>query len=120
MSSAYISGNRIENVYGGMFIGGGRDQEITDNTFVNCTNSIRFDERGVHYTIPQIYDNLNKVPYTSDIWVSSYPQIASILTDMPGYPINNKIYNDTLTNCGDFIISNEVRSHGEIYNNVFN
>ncbi len=100
-SSADIIGNVFRNVTRAMMIGGGRDNNVLNNIFVNCTPSIHVDARGLGWMrnehipgwIKEAQDSgtilgiaYNKPPYSV-----KYPKLSGILDDEPRAPKGNVI-----------------------------
>ena len=86
-SGETITGNvvyRIENR--GLFIGGGRDNIITNNLFVDCANGIYADNRGVDWIVDtpgSAWNLLEKlinegIDRHAEPWASRYPELDSI------------------------------------------
>jgi hypothetical protein len=116
MSSADVYENTIERVYCSMMIGGGRDNYIRNNTIIDCTKSIVFDDRGTTWmNLDQLYNNLKAVPYSSSLWTKKYPEIKTLINNPnPGIPYGNKIYNNKIVNSGKIAVSEAVRRYGSI------
>ena len=100
-SSADITGNIFMNVTRAMMIGGGRDNNVLNNIFINCTPSIHVDARGLGWMrnehipgwIKEAQDSgtilgiaYNKPPYSV-----KYPVLSGILDDEPRAPKGNVI-----------------------------
>lgn len=100
-SSADIIGNVFRNVTRAMMIGGGRDNNVLNNIFINCTPSIHVDARGLGWMrnehipgwIKEAQDSgtilgiaYNKPPYSV-----KYPKLSDILDDEPRAPKGNVI-----------------------------
>ena len=99
-SSADITGNIFNRVTRAMMIGGGRDNHVLNNIFIDCVPSIHVDARGLGWmhdspdswireacekgTISGIA--FNRPPYST-----RYPRLASILTEEPAAPVGNVI-----------------------------
>ena len=99
-SSADITGNIFNKVTEAMKIGGGRDNNVLNNIFIDCVPSLEIDARGLGWMEYQIIDWLkeakekgtisglvyNKPPYST-----RYPKLAKILDDEPNAPKGNVI-----------------------------
>jgi hypothetical protein len=100
-SSADIIGNIFRNVTRAMMIGGGRDNNVLNNIFINCIPSIHVDARGLGWMrneqipgwIKEAQDSgtilgikYNKPPYSV-----KYPKLSSIIEDEPRAPKGNVI-----------------------------
>lgn len=100
-SSADITGNVFKNVTRAMMIGGGRDNNVINNIFIDCVPSIHVDARGLGWMrnehipdwIKEAEDSgtilgiaYNKPPYSV-----RYPRLSDILGDEPRAPKGNVI-----------------------------
>lgn len=94
-SSATIFGNVFYKVSYASFIGGGRDNTIENNVFVECNPAIHVDARGVGMAqsaaSTQMPERLLAVPYKSPAWSSRYPKLVTILEDSPALPKGNSV-----------------------------
>jgi len=103
-SSAEIYGNIFRNVTRAMMIGGGRDNKVINNIFVDCVPSVHVDARGLGWMrnehipgwIKEAEDSgtilgiaYNKPPYSV-----RYPELVNILQDEPRAPKGNIISNN--------------------------
>ncbi|MBU3200979.1 right-handed parallel beta-helix repeat-containing protein [Clostridium estertheticum] len=119
MSSAEVYGNVFYKVKNPIFIGGGRDNIIENNIIVDCKTSINFDERGLTWDLNELYLNLSKVPYESDIWTNKYPELKYLSKNgSPGIPNNNVIENNLLYQTKMPSISDSVIKYGRVKNNI--
>ena len=94
-SGISIIGNIFHRAGRAAFIGGGRDNLVENNIFVDCPASVHVDARGVGWmkyhveadgTLPQ---RLKAMPYKQPPWSEKYPQLVNILDDSPGRPSGN-------------------------------
>jgi len=123
MSSAEVYGNVFYKVKTPILIGGGRDNIVENNIIADCKNSIIFDDRGLSWNpntiLPQLYENLKKVPYEDPTWTNKYPELKSILKDdKPGNPNNNIIKSNVLYKTKVPSISDSVIKNGNVTNNI--
>ncbi|MBN2506091.1 MAG: right-handed parallel beta-helix repeat-containing protein [Verrucomicrobia bacterium] len=93
-----IHGNLFERCMQSVFIGGGDDNVVTHNVFLDCRKSAHIDNRGMNWQKPatddpngELRSRLRAVPYTNELWRGRYPTLASILDDDPGVPIRNVV-----------------------------
>ncbi|MGC9316896.1 MAG: hypothetical protein ACP5KN_02525, partial [Armatimonadota bacterium] len=90
-----ISGNVFYRVYRAAFIGGGRDNSILNNLFVECPRAIHIDARAMGWAAGSVdttmTDRLNEMPYQSDLWRERYPKLIDILDDEPAAPKGNLV-----------------------------
>ncbi len=91
-SSADISGNIFYDVATPILIGGGRDNSMTNNMFINCGKAFSIDARGLGwakgvgvFATKELID-LN---YTKPPWSTRYPELLAILEDEPLAPKGN-------------------------------
>ena len=107
-SGIAVRANLILNIAGrGVFIGGGRDNAVSDNIFANCNDGVYLDARGratfaKHgVSANQIYlDKMKEVGASSPLYASRYPGLATLLEDEPGAPKNNIVDRNIFMNCG--------------------
>jgi len=112
-SGTTVTGNTFERVARGVLVGGGRDNVIDHNLFIDCTTAIRLDGRGLGwaaYSIPEsMRPALEAVPYRDPAWSARYPHLATILDDDPGAPKYNQITGNRAVRCGPDQIDPRVR-----------
>jgi uncharacterized Ntn-hydrolase superfamily protein len=96
-SGISIIGNIFHRAGRAAFIGGGRDNLVENNIFVDCEASVHVDARGVGWmkyhveaggTLPE---RLKATPYKQPPWSEKYPQLVNILDDSPGEPKGNMV-----------------------------
>ncbi|MBN1671259.1 MAG: right-handed parallel beta-helix repeat-containing protein [Kiritimatiellae bacterium] len=89
-----IEGNVFYDVTQAAFVGGGRDNKVLNNVFVDCSPAVHVDSRmrlkdkyGAH-ALPggSIYEKLMKTPYKEPPWSTTYPELVNILEDEWEYP----------------------------------
>lgn len=98
-SGTTVRRNLFANVMLPVFIGGGRDNEVTGNIFLRpVVAAVHVDDRGLNWYAPYIADansdlrrNLSEISYQAEPYRSRYPGLANILNDEPGSPKNNRI-----------------------------
>lgn len=95
-SGIIVRGNLIERVSMGVLIGGGRDNLIEDNKFVDNALAIHLDARGKTWQKTSTDDpnwplrkRLTEVPYTQSPYKERYPNLSNLLDDEPGTPKYN-------------------------------
>lgn len=94
-SGIVIRGNIFEGVDEAVFIGGGRDNLVEDNIFLNGFSPIYLDARGKDWKYAQgdkgddLQWHLESVPYKLYPYVDRYPHLSNILHDEPGMPKYN-------------------------------
>ena len=91
-----IHGNLFERCSRAVFIGGGDDNKVTNNVFIDCPRAAHIDNRGMVWQ-KQFTDDLESsintmlraMPYKNPEWQERYPTLAAILDDDPGVPKRN-------------------------------
>ena len=99
LSGTIVRRNLFVNVMRSVFIGGGRDNEVSANIFLKPRiAAIHVDDRGLNSDAhdianpdSQLRGNLVAVPYQAEPYRSRYPGLANILDDEPGSPKNNRL-----------------------------
>ncbi len=81
-----------------VLIGGGRDNAIEGNTFIDCVAAIQADARGTTWAKAEVtgeaaplYERLKAVPATEAVYTQRYPELATLLTDAPALAKGNSI-----------------------------
>ena len=131
-SGVTVTGNVVLNGPSGMLIGGGRNNSITDNIFINCKvrAAIYYDERGLHgrWTTPVrgdpasagnvLWKRLDEVPYKQEPWLSRFPYLAELDADpAPGAPKNAMVAGNLCWNCASNRFAPAVLKFGTVTNN---
>jgi len=103
-SSTDIIGNVFYDMLKPTFIGGGRDNTIANNLFIECEVPVYLDNRGLRWDHFRpdgpMYDELKRVHHDQPPYAERYPALARILDEIPQAPlgnvcINNVSYNST-------------------------
>ncbi len=80
------------------FIGGGRDNRIENNLFIQCEFPVYLDNRGLRWDHfrPEgpMYEDLRRWPYRKPPWSTRYPALARILEEIPQAPLGNVLANN--------------------------
>ncbi len=82
-SSADIYGNVFRNVVQPIQVGGGHDNSVVNNVFVDCVGGVRIDDRGVSADqgwIDRFFVQANLVPWQNALWKNRYPSLYALLT----------------------------------------
>jgi len=94
-----LVGNLFVNIGGrAILVGGGRDNDIVGNVFVNCRYGIHLDDRAAGWAASHFgkgsWDLVGKckaVDYQNPPWSDRYPRLARILDEDPLLPLGNRI-----------------------------
>ena len=98
-SSTTIFGNVFYKVQRAAFLGGGRDNVVDNNVFIDCAAAVHLDNRSqgwAHkYQKPggdhRMYGKLKDVRHDQPPWSARYPKLARILQDNPHAPLGNVV-----------------------------
>ena len=97
-SGITVKNNLIVSARRGVFIGGGRDNLITENIFSACDEAVFIDGRGAISVLrdgplanKKFLVKLTEFKVTRPPFSSQYPELASLANDEPGLPKNNQI-----------------------------
>ncbi|HZK81460.1 MAG TPA: right-handed parallel beta-helix repeat-containing protein, partial [Humisphaera sp.] len=97
-SGVLVYGNIIHQCGCGVLIGGGRDNTIDNNLFIDCNPAIFIDARGLSWmktffdgTEPILFDRLKQLHSSEPPYARRYPELARILVEQPAIPKGNKI-----------------------------
>lgn len=90
-----IAGNVFYQVTRAVFIGGGRDNVVENNLFVECAPALHLDARAMGwagYIVGTIMtERLEAIPYKKPPWSKRYPKLVNILDQAPAEPRGNRI-----------------------------
>lgn len=93
VSSTEIFGNVFYNVPKAVMIGGGRDNIVANNIFVQCKVPVYLDNRGLRWDHFRpngpMYEPLKRFRITEPPWSTHYPKLARILDEYPQAPLGN-------------------------------
>ena len=119
-SGTSIVGNIFFRVSNAIFIGGGRDNQVQGNLFVDCSSAVRIDQRGTGWEKAVTSDpngvfrkNLAAVPYQSPAY-AKYQHLGTILNDDPGAAKYNSLTDNVMvrsTCLNDLDISLQPQNH---------
>lgn len=97
-SGTTIYGNVFYKTDRGAFIGGGRDNTVENNTFIDCYPAVHVDARGLGWAsffisgkIPTMYNRMDDMNYSQPPYSEKYPELLALYADDPGMPKGNKI-----------------------------
>jgi hypothetical protein len=97
-SSTEIFGNVFYRTKESAFIGGGRDNVVKNNIFVECEQPVHLDTRGLTWDHFRpggpMYEPLKRFRHTEPPWSTRYPKLAKILDEHPQAPLGNIVENN--------------------------
>jgi parallel beta-helix repeat protein len=126
-SGTMVYGNVIYRVHRGVLIGGGRDNTVQNNIFVECGNAIHLDARGLGWskkyfdgTDKTLTDGLSAVRYNEPPYSVRYPGLRKLYEKNPALPegnsiVNNVIYGGKWLELTDGATIDMVRIEGNLY-----
>ncbi|MDA3926063.1 MAG: right-handed parallel beta-helix repeat-containing protein [Kiritimatiellae bacterium] len=89
----------------GVLLGGGRDNTLEDNIFINLPKGIHIDARGpkgITLDKPGSWNlktKCERVGYLSPLWKERYPRLARVLDEEPLLPMGNVFRRNILIGC---------------------
>ena len=96
-SGITVEGNLFRRAGRSAFIGGGRDNVVDNNIFIEGSPAVEVDARGIGWFAPTVVPDgfmrqrLDEMPWRSLSWTRRYPEIARLLDEAPEMPRNNRI-----------------------------
>ena len=110
-SGQSIVGNVFHRVRRAAFIGGGRDNLVSNNIFVECDPAVHVDSRGTRRItwkagLSSSWDlqaKIERYKYTTPPWSTRYPRLARIMGEQPALPMGNVIEHNLAWKCGKWL-----------------
>ncbi len=99
-AAATIRGNIFFKTPFSVFIGGGRDNLIENNIFIDCWKAMQIDARGLTWQIPHLDGRIKEatekgtlrgIRFREPPYSTRYPQLLTLLDDEPYKPKGNVI-----------------------------
>lgn len=106
-SGVDIFGNVVVSVERGVLVGGGRDNRLMHNIFMDTAMAALVDQRGAvrmsYHASPEgvLQRRLRAAPYQSAVWAARYPALQTLLAEDPGLPRNNTVMRNLLLHSGN-------------------
>lgn len=93
-----VTGNLFRRAGRAVLIGGGRDNVVENNLFVDCQPAIHVDARGKSWASfwfdgrdSTLMEGLRAVPCDRPPYSTRYPGLATILKEDPAFPSGNRV-----------------------------
>ncbi len=93
-----VTGNVFHRAGKGVQIGGGRDNTVTENLFVDCSPALHLDARGLGWasyfqdgTNTWLWDRMAELNADAPPYTERYPRLRQLLHDETGVPKGNVI-----------------------------
>ena len=101
-SGITIYGNLFYKAGRAAFIGGGRDNTVENNIFVECAPSTHVDARGLGWAkyyfdktldiyVNTLFDRMDAMNYSKPPYSEKYPELLKLYEDEPAIPKYNRI-----------------------------
>jgi hypothetical protein len=99
-SSAVVEGNVFYQVLRPVFLGGGRDNLVQNNVFVDCPKAMHIDSRALGWCGPHADGRIKEAQekgtiagdhYNEPPFSTRYPQLVTLLDDEPKKPKGNVV-----------------------------
>lgn len=101
-SGTTIYGNVFYRAGRAAFIGGGRDNTVENNIFVECAPSTHVDARGIGWAkyyfdksmdiyVNTLFDRMDAMNFKEPPYAVKYPELLRLYDDDPALPKNNRI-----------------------------
>jgi parallel beta-helix repeat protein len=105
-----IFGNIFRNVSMAILVGGGRDNTIENNIFLDCPIAVFIDARATTWAAfwwngkdNTLIDRLKAVNYSQPPYSERYPELKKILEDEPAQPKGNRIAHNLCSGGGKWL-----------------
>jgi hypothetical protein len=93
-----VYGNVFYRAGRAMMIGGGRDNLVENNVFVECAPSVHVDARGLGWasyffsgTLTLLFDQLKEMKYQEPPYSTRYPELLTLDQGNPAFPMGNRV-----------------------------
>jgi hypothetical protein len=97
-SGTTVYGNVCVRAGRAVLVGGGRNNTIENNIFVDCTPAVHVDSRGLGWAknyfdgkTNTLIERLNAIPYRQPPWSTRYPELLTLYEDEPALAKYNRI-----------------------------
>lgn len=96
-----VTGNMFYRAGRAVQIGGGRDNLVSNNVFVECEPAVHIDARGLSWAanyfdgrFPWMFERFHEMKADRSPYSKRYPPLATLLRDQPALPKGNRIVNN--------------------------
>ena len=103
-SGTTVFGNVCYRGGRGILVGGGRNNTVENNVFIDCKPAVHVDSRGLGWakyyfdnTDNTLVDRLNKMPYKDPPWSTRYPELLTLYQDQPALAKYNTVVRNIST-----------------------
>ncbi|MBN1673507.1 MAG: right-handed parallel beta-helix repeat-containing protein [Kiritimatiellae bacterium] len=126
LSGFTVFGNVFYRMTRAMFVGGGRDNIVENNIFVDCEPAVHVDARGLNKKRwgqhaeegGTLRKRLAEMPYQKPPWSTRYPELVNILNEKYDTPQGTRIMGNISTGGKWDGIRKEARPYIRVENNL--
>jgi hypothetical protein len=97
-SGTTVFGNVFCRASRGVLVGGGRNNTVENNIFVDCTPAVHVDSRGLGWAKSYfsgedntLVERLNAMPFRDPPWSARYPELLKLYDDQPALAKYNRV-----------------------------
>lgn len=94
-----VHGNIFYRAGRGVQVGGGRDNAVTNNLFIECEPAVHLDARGLGWAsnyfngeYPWLFDRFREIGGDQPPYSTRYPRLVTLLGDQPAVPKGNVLH----------------------------
>ena len=116
MYNAIIYGNVFENLETGVFVHGGRCNDIYSNIFIDCEISVDIIHVYSTSSLPTIKANAY-VALMNKAFKDCFPELAAVIEDEPSEPKYNSVYNNAVILSGAVSLDETALPSAQVYSN---
>jgi len=123
LSGEAIVGNVFWQVPRAAFIGGGRDNLVANNLFIDCRPALHIDARGLGWAASGrkgLTQKLERMPYKRPPWSERYPELLRLLEDEPMAPKDNRVVRNICAGGRWEEVESKARPYVYFANNIAN
>lgn len=122
LCGTFVYGNIFQRVTRAAFIGGGRDNIVENNIFIECEPAVAIDARAMgwasYHVDTTMKERLLQVPYKQPPWSERYPELVNILEDEPAAPKGNVVVRNICVGGRWLDIEDRARPYTRIEDNI--
>ena len=114
-SDTKVIGNICQGAMRGILIGGGRDNLVEGNVFVDCQVAVHIDARGLGWaksyfdgTDNTLWQRLDAMSFRKPPYSERYPGLLTLLDDDPAIPKGNVVRRNVAWRCGQWFAQYDI------------
>lgn len=117
-----VYGNIFQRVTRAVLIGGGRNNIVENNIFIDCEPAVAIDARAMgwasYHVNTTMKERLLQIPYKQPPWSERYPELVNILEDEPSAPKGNVVIHNICVGGRWMDIEDKARPYTRIEENL--